>query len=111
MISFHLLSPNPESLPFNAAGIAVVDVQDKKICVTRYRDEWYAFSAKCPHASGPMDEGFVDAAGNVVCPVHRYRFSIKNGRDSNGEGYCLKTYKLELRGQALYVGLQSFNFL
>ncbi len=111
MTSYHLLTPDPELLSFNASGIAVVHVQDKKICITRYNDQWFAFSARCPHASGHMDEGFVDAAGNIVCPVHRYRFSLKSGRDINGEGYHLKTYKLELRGTALYVGLQSFNLL
>ena|SRR5688572_12882648 len=111
MTSYHLLTPDPELLSFNASGIAVVHVQDKKICITRYNDQWFAFSATCPHASGHMDQGFVDAAGNIVCPVHRYRFSLKSGRDTNSEGYHLKTYKLELRGTALYVGLQSFNLL
>ena len=111
MISFQLLCSDPELLPFNESGIAVVNVQDKKICVTKFQDQWYAFSPKCPHASGHLDKGFVDATGSIVCPVHRYRFSLKNGRDSNGEGYYLKTYKLEQRGTALYVGIQSVNLL
>ena len=111
MISHHLLTPDPGLLTFNGFGIAVIDIQDKKICITKHKDEWFAFSARCPHASGRMDEGFVDAAGNIVCPVHKYRFSLKSGRDTNGEGYQLKTYKLELRGSALYVGLQSLDFL
>jgi 3-phenylpropionate/trans-cinnamate dioxygenase ferredoxin subunit len=111
MISYHLLTPDPELLSFNNCGIAVVHIQDKKICITKYKDEWFAFSARCPHASGHMDEGFVDATGNIVCPVHRYRFSLKTGRDTNGEGYYLKTYKLEVRGTALFIGFQSFNIL
>jgi nitrite reductase/ring-hydroxylating ferredoxin subunit len=110
MTTFHLLTQDPELLPFNESGIAVVEVKGKKICVTKYKDEWFAFAAKCPHASGPMDEGFIDAIGNIVCPVHRYRFSLKNGRNTSGEGYYLKTYNLEMRGVALYVGIESFNF-
>jgi nitrite reductase/ring-hydroxylating ferredoxin subunit len=111
MTSFHLLTPDPDLLSFNGAGIAVIQVQEKSICITRYRDEWYAFASKCPHASGAMNEGFVDAAGYIVCPVHRYRFSLKNGLDAAGEGYKLKTYRLERRGKALFVGIDSFNLL
>jgi nitrite reductase/ring-hydroxylating ferredoxin subunit len=111
LTTFHLISSDPDELDFNASDIAVVEVEGKKICVTKYKDEWYAFAATCPHASGQMDQGFVDALGNIVCPVHRYRFSLKNGRNTSGEGYYLKTYKLEIRGTALYVGIQTFNFL
>ena len=110
-MTYYLLSPDPNQLSFNASGIAVVQVEGKSICVTRFRDQWYAFAAKCPHASGHLNEGFIDAVGNIVCPVHQYRFSLKNGRDASGEGYHLKTYKLELRGTALYIAIESFNFL
>jgi len=110
MTTFHLLSSQPDQLPFNSSSIAVVEVQNKKICVTRYKGQFYAFAATCPHASGHMDEGFVDALGNIVCPVHRYRFSLKNGRNTSGEGYFLKTYPLEMRGTELFVGIQELNF-
>jgi nitrite reductase/ring-hydroxylating ferredoxin subunit len=108
---YQLLTSDPNQLPFNKSGIAVIEVQGKSICLTRFKDQWYAFASKCPHASGPMHEGFVDAAGYIVCPVHKYRFSMKNGLDAGGEGYKLKTYKLELRGTALYVAIETFNFL
>lgn len=89
----------------NENGIALIEVESKKICMTRIGDEWHAFAHKCPHASGRLDEGFIDALGNVVCPVHRYRFSVKNGRNTSGEGYYLKTYKLERRNNGLYIQL------
>jgi len=50
-----------------------------------------------------MADGFIDATGQVVCPLHRYRFNIKNGRNTSGEGYYLKTYPLERREDGLYV--------
>ena len=53
------------------------------------------------HASGILADGYVDAIGNVVCPVHRYRFSIRNGR--NSEGYFLKVYVVERREDGVYV--------
>lgn len=87
--------------------IGVVEVQGKKICYTRYEQQLYAFAYKCPHASGIMADGFIDDAGNVVCPLHRYRFNIKNGYNSSGEGFYLKTYPLEQREDGLYIGLEK----
>jgi nitrite reductase/ring-hydroxylating ferredoxin subunit len=110
MPKFHLLSEDSSMLELNDNGIAVVQVKGKNICVAKWNNEWYAFAAKCPHASGRMEEGFIDALGNIVCPVHRYRFSLTNGRNTSGEGYHLKTYKLEMRGTELYVEMETFNF-
>jgi nitrite reductase/ring-hydroxylating ferredoxin subunit len=87
--------------------IGVMEVQGKKICYTRYEQQLYAFAYKCPHASGIMADGFIDDAGNVVCPLHRYRFNIKNGYNSSGEGFYLKTYPLEQREDGLYLGLEK----
>ena len=102
---YHQIAESATELAFNGQGIAVVEVKGKKICVTRFRDAWFAFGYKCPHASGIMSEGYVDAVGNVVCPVHRYKFSLQNGRNTSGEGYYLKVYPVEVRGEAIYVGM------
>ncbi|WP_207511060.1 Rieske (2Fe-2S) protein [Longitalea luteola] len=102
---YHQIADHPSELAFNQQGIAVVEVKGKKICITRFGNEWFAFAYKCPHASGIMSEGYVDAVGNVVCPVHRYKFSLKNGRNTNGGGYYLKTYPVEVREEALFVAI------
>lgn len=104
---WHLITPYPESIELNAAGMAVVEVAGKRICLAQFKGQWFAFSAKCPHASGPMEAGFIDAVGNVVCPVHRYRFSIRNGRNTSGEGFFLKTYPLEMKEEGLYIEIKS----
>ncbi|MBO9199524.1 MULTISPECIES: Rieske (2Fe-2S) protein [Niastella] len=102
---YHQIAGHPTELNFNGQGIAVVEVKGKKICITSVGEEWFGFAYKCPHASGIMAEGYIDAVGNVVCPVHRYKFSLKNGRNTSGEGYYLKIYPVEMRGEALFVGL------
>jgi 3-phenylpropionate/trans-cinnamate dioxygenase ferredoxin subunit len=87
--------------------LTVMEVNGKKISFTRYEGTLYAFAYKCPHASGIMADGFVDDAGNVVCPLHRYRFNVKNGFNTSGEGYYLKTYPIEQREDGLYLGLEK----
>jgi nitrite reductase/ring-hydroxylating ferredoxin subunit len=66
-----------------------------------------ACAHKCPHAGGAMADGFVDALGNIVCPLHRYKFSLQNGRNTSGEGYYLKTHPVQLRENGVFVGIEE----
>ena len=77
----------------------------KKICIAKSGAELRAFSARCPHAGGDLSEGALDQKGNVICPVHGYRFSINSGRDADGEGYFLKIYTIEQTAEGLFLRL------
>jgi 3-phenylpropionate/trans-cinnamate dioxygenase ferredoxin subunit len=101
--AWHKIAASPEELPFAKNNIAVTIVGSKKICVGRYNGNLYAFSYTCPHASGLMSNGYIDALGNVVCPLHRYKFSMANGRNVSGEGYHLKNWKVEVREEGVFV--------
>jgi 3-phenylpropionate/trans-cinnamate dioxygenase ferredoxin subunit len=85
------------------------EVNSKKLCITYHKDILYACTATCPHAGGKLAEGYVDALGNIVCPIHRYKFSLQNGRNSSGEGYYLKTYPVEVRPEGIFVGFEEKN--
>ena len=97
-------------IAFAANNLAEVEADGKTICIGRHSDELFAFAAKCPHASGLLKDGFIDALGNVVCPLHRYKFCMKNGRNVSGEGYYLKHWPVELRSDGIYVGLDAKSF-
>ncbi len=97
-------------IPFGNNGLVEVMAEDKRICVGRYKEELFAFAAKCPHASGFFVDGFIDALGNVVCPLHRYKFCMKNGRNVSGEGYHLKHWPVEVKADGVYVGMESKGF-
>ena len=97
-------------IPFNAAGLAEVDANGKTICIGQYKEELFAFAQKCPHASGPLSGGFIDALGNVVCPLHRYKFCMKNGRNVSGEGYYLKHWPVKVEADGVFAGLDNNPF-
>jgi 3-phenylpropionate/trans-cinnamate dioxygenase ferredoxin subunit len=97
-------------IPFGANHLAEVMAGDKKVCIGKYKDGYFAFAPKCPHASGPLVDGFIDAPGNVVCPLHRYKFCMKNGRNVSGEGYYLKHWPVDVREDGVYVGLEARSF-
>ncbi|MBB1285923.1 nitrite reductase (NAD(P)H) small subunit [Flavisolibacter sp. BT320] len=97
-------------VPFGTNYLAEVMAGDKKVCIGKYKEDYFAFAPKCPHASGYFVDGFIDALGNVVCPLHRYKFCMKNGRNVSGEGYYLKHWPVEVREDGVYVGLEAKSF-
>ena len=99
-----------EEIPFGDNSLAEIMADEKKICIGKFKKELFAFSPKCPHASGFFVDGFIDALGNVVCPLHRYKFCLKNGRNVSGEGYYLKHWPVEIRQDGVFVGLDSKAF-
>ncbi len=99
-----------EEIQFGNNNLAEIVADDKAVCIGKYREELFAFTAKCPHASGFFKEGFIDALGNVVCPLHRYKFCMKNGRNVSGEGYYLKHWPVEKRDDGIYIGFENKSF-
>lgn len=106
-ITWHKLADAPHEISWQENQMQVVELAGKKLTVARFGEKIYAFAFKCPHASGIMADGFIDAAGNVVCPLHRYKFSMQNGRNVTGEGYYLKTYIVEERQEGVFIGFEE----
>lgn len=100
------VAPTVAEIPFGTNGLAEIAVAGKVLCLVKHKDRLFAIAHKCPHASGRFADGFVDALGNVVCPVHRYKFCLQNGRNVSGEGYYLKHWPTEVRKDGIYVALE-----
>ncbi|ACD84516.1 Rieske (2Fe-2S) protein [Candidatus Methylacidiphilum infernorum] len=69
--------------PFKASEIPegagkCFDAEGKKIAVFCYKGEYFALDDTCPHEGGPLSEGFIEN-GEVECPWHGARFSLKTG--------------------------------
>ena len=98
---------SPADIPFGENNLAEAYADEKKICVGRWKNELFAFAAKCPHAGGSFSDGFIDVLGNVVCPLHRYKFCLKNGRNVSGEGYILKRWPVLVTDEGVFVGFSK----
>ena len=102
---WHKIADSEAELDFGNHGIAVVTIREKKICIGRHQQELFGFAYTCPHAGGLMSEGYIDPLGNVVCPEHGYKFNMKNGRNTSGEGYHLKHWEVEKRQDGIYISI------
>jgi 3-phenylpropionate/trans-cinnamate dioxygenase ferredoxin subunit len=110
-IAWHKIADNINEISFGENNIAAVEIKGKKICLAKVKDRLFAFAHKCPHAGGWLTDGFLDAQGNVICPIHRYRYDLRNGRNVSGEGYYLKHWSVEVRPDGIYVALETgFSF-
>jgi 3-phenylpropionate/trans-cinnamate dioxygenase ferredoxin subunit len=103
---WHFLAENEASLGFGSYDMVQAEVGEKTICIARFKGQLFAFQSKCPHAGAKMVMGYIDAQGNAVCPLHRFKFSLKNGYNVTGEGYNMRTYPLEIREDGIYVGFK-----
>ena len=108
--TWHKLSDNIESLQIPTSNLIEIELGGKKICISLHNEKIFACAAKCPHAGGNLAGGYIDALGNVVCPIHRYKFSLSHGRNTSGEGYYLKTYPVQMRPDGIFVGFEVNNF-
>lgn len=106
-LKWHKVADHENELNWAGNNIAVAELEGKKICLGRYRETLFAFAWKCPHAGGILADGYIDALGNVVCPLHRYKFSMQNGRNTSGEGYYLKHWPVEVRETGVFVGVEE----
>ena len=103
--TWHKIANNISEIGFNTEGLAEIMIHDKKICLARHNNQLFACTQKCPHAGAPLAEGHVDALGNIVCSLHKYKFNLANGRNVSGEGYFLKKFTIELREDGIFVSI------
>ena len=71
-------------------------VDGREIAVFRSReDEVWATQARCPHKAGLLADGIV-GDGQVICPLHSYKFDLETGAPVRNECMSLRTYRTEL---------------
>ena len=109
-MNWFLITDKPTSLDWPQNQLLDMEVEGKKITLAKWKDGYFAFAQKCPHASGRMAQGYINPLGQVVCPLHRYAFDMKNGRNTSGEGYFLKTYPVEQRPEGIFIGFKPNSF-
>lgn len=103
-LEWHLLAMHPNELNFNEENLAEVKIAGKHLCIANVNGKLFACPVKCPHAAASLVGGYVNVQGDIVCPLHRYKFNLISGKNTTGEGYYLKTYPIEEREDGWYIG-------
>lgn len=69
-------------------------VAGRAIALVRLGGEVYALDDMCPHRGGSLGAGTIEG-GQIVCPMHGWKFDIKTGRLPMGGGVATHAVRIE----------------
>jgi nitrite reductase/ring-hydroxylating ferredoxin subunit len=81
---FNSASDIQKAIPLGSKKM--VRIGEKRVCIFNHDSGFKVFDNLCPHNGHSLLEGTINYLGEVVCPLHGYRFNLKNGKE--GESRC-----------------------
>lgn len=82
--------------------LKAVVVNGTQLAIGRDGKTWFAVQRRCPHKFGDLAAGHVER-GILVCPDHKYRFSLATGRHEGATDHCLVRYAVRVVDDTVYV--------
>jgi len=80
----------------------MVKVNGKSIALFNVSGKFFAINNICPHKGGPLVKGKLK--GYVVgCPWHHLQFDVRSGFGTDGGGYCVASYDIQVNDDEIYV--------
>jgi NAD(P)H-dependent nitrite reductase small subunit len=77
-----------------------VEAGKETVAVFNVGGAYFATSDVCPHAGGPLSDGWVEDQ-QVVCPWHGWAFDLEPGECSRDDGLC--RYPVRTEGEAIEI--------
>jgi len=106
-LKWYLLFENEEAL--NDLFVGKTTVVHKapfgEVLLVKDKSDFHAFKNKCPHQNKPLN-GCWTEDNHIVCPFHRYHFSIDNGQ---GHGTYVDKYELKIENGRVSVGKEVWS--
>lgn len=101
---YQLFESDTEALATIADGKAVtVEAGGKRICLARNKDRFYAIQNECPHSGAPLSKGAINSIGEIVCPLHHYRYRLLDGVECEEKTSEAETFLVELRKEGVFI--------
>lgn len=88
---------------FEDTNTVQVVIGEKELCLVKFNNLYFAVSNLCPHQYENLSKGQVTPYGEIVCPLHFYRFDLKTGTECQNRTHNLKTFKVKLDESGLFV--------
>ena len=81
----------------------LVKALGRNICVVRRNDQIIAFENECPHMGESLHQGNINYLGEIVCPLHSYRFNLKDGQPAQKSCGSLKFVSVVINEEVFLV--------
>jgi 3-phenylpropionate/trans-cinnamate dioxygenase ferredoxin subunit len=82
-------------------------VNNKTICLLLSNNVLYAFENKCPHNGASLIGAKCNQDINIVCPLHRYAFSLVDGKAVSNPCGPLQVYKVVVENNGVFVEFEK----
>ncbi len=83
----------------------LIAVRNKRIALVMHANQFYAVQDSCTHKGESLSKGTVNSLGEIICPLHFYRFELATGRPSDSSCPDLITYPLKLTEEGLFIAV------
>jgi 3-phenylpropionate/trans-cinnamate dioxygenase ferredoxin subunit len=83
--------------------IQLLIIDDRKIALARFNDGFKAFDNYCPHQHEPLHKGMLTKYGEIVCPLHYYRFNSVTGQEVNNRCKPVETYPVVINEEGFFL--------
>ncbi len=93
------------STPQQPNSVRTIDIEGTRISLCFDGQDYFGLADRCPHAGARFGMGGWCESGMMVCPVHRYKYDLKNGRGKQGD--YIETYEVKLKTDGVYVALKK----
>ncbi|HEX9788318.1 MAG TPA: Rieske 2Fe-2S domain-containing protein [Candidatus Binatia bacterium] len=80
----------------------LVRVKGEEMAVFKNNGKLYGIQNICPHEGGQLCNGWIDG-GEVVCPLHGYKFDLTTGACSTDPKLKVKVFRLVAQGEQVTV--------
>lgn len=88
---------------FPEGRVRKVQLGSLEIGILRKGDFFFGFELFCPHRGASLLNAFTNSAGELICPLHEYRFDLKTGHVKSGSCRELEMYSCKLTEQGLVI--------
>jgi len=86
-------------------SIRLLKIGEKRICLINQDNNFHAIDDKCPHMGAPLHQGKLNGFGEVICPLHEYRFNVQTGTECASKCDDVKNYKVIANEEGVFIEL------
>jgi len=89
-------------------SISDKDGKKQDVAVFNIKGSFYGISNICAHEGGPLNQGTLEKT-IVTCPWHSWKYDVRNGKSPHHGGDSVKSFKIKLIRNELYLELIPSN--
>ena len=83
----------------------MVRIGEKRVCIFHLESGYKVFDNLCPHNGQSLLDGTTNYLEEIVCPLHGYRFNLKDGKECESRSPDLTIHAIEITEHGVFLQL------